>query len=210
MLTALQKTLGIKTRLRSSSEREVLFTFDDGPHPSGTARVLDALDEVNAKAVFFVVGGRIQKAEQMLREVLNRGHLIGNHSYSHWLGSPPSSRREYQTDIELCQQRIFDACGFKPTLYRPPLGAVNIATITTARALNLQIYKWSFDTNDWRLRDDDSARTQADELVPGISHRDVILMHDDNPHTPIMVTKMLHTLAAENYDLSSFVSRQLN
>lgn len=62
MLTALQKTLGIKTRLRSTSDREVLFTFDDGPHPSGTARVLDALDEVNAKAVFFVVGGRIQKA----------------------------------------------------------------------------------------------------------------------------------------------------
>lgn len=205
MLTAIQKALGIKTRIESASNKEVLFTFDDGPDPVVTGKVLDLLDASGAKAVFFVVGNRIDKAEHMLQEVLDRGHLIGNHSYTHWLGKPPSSR-EYFADIEKCQQRIFDACGYKPTLYRPPLGAVNMATITTARSLDLQIYKWSFDTNDWRLRDDATAQSQGAELADQVTHRDVILMHDDNVHTPIMVKEMLQRLATQQVDLSSFVS----
>jgi peptidoglycan/xylan/chitin deacetylase (PgdA/CDA1 family) len=206
MLTVIQQALGIKTRIESDAEKEVLFTFDDGPDPLVTGKILDMLDTAGAKAVFFVVGNRIHKAEHMLREVLDRGHLIGNHSYTHWLGKPPSSAREYLADIEKCQQRIFDACGYTPVLFRPPLGAVNLATIRTARCLNLQIYKWSFDTNDWRLRDDDTARAQGTELAGKLAHRDVILMHDDNVHTPLVVEEMLRLLTSQRVDLSSFVS----
>ncbi len=204
MLTAIQKVLGISTRIESTSNQEALFTFDDGPDPVVTGEILDALDGVGAKAVFFVVGSRIPKAPHMLQEVLDRGHLIGNHSYTHWLGTPPNSG-EYLADIELCQQHIFDACGYTPTLYRPPLGAVNRATITTARKLKLDIYKWSLDTNDWRLRDDTAARAQGVQISDQVAHRDVILMHDDNVHTPIMLNEMLQRLSRREFDLSSFV-----
>ena len=207
MLAAIQKTLGIKTRLNSGSGKEALLTFDDGPDPTVTGKVLDALDTVGAKAVFFVVGNRINKAEHMLQEVLDRGHIIGNHSYSHWLGKPPSSR-EYLADIEKCQQRIFDVCGYTPTLYRPPLGAVNLGTISTARKLNLEIYKWSLDTKDWRLRDDSTAQSQGIDITGQVAHRDIILMHDDNVHTPIMVNEMLQRMSEQNFNLSSFVDKR--
>ena len=207
MLTKIHKALGIKTQLDSASAasaKQALFTFDDGPDPTVTGSVLDVLDEVGAKAVFFVVGNRIQKAAHMLQEVLDRGHLIGNHSHSHWPGNPPALP-EYLADVKNCQQRISDACGYTPTLYRPPLGAVNLATLATARKLNLDIYKWSLDTNDWRLRDDSAAKTQGIELTNQAAHRDVILMHDDNIHTPVMLREMLQRMSDQDFDLHSFV-----
>jgi len=208
MLTAIQKALGIRTQIESTSMQEALLTFDDGPDPVVTGQVLDALDKASAKAVFFVVGNRIQKAAHMLGEVLDRGHLIGNHSYSHWLGKPPASEA-YLEDVKRCQQRIFDVCGYTPTLYRPPLGAVNLATLTTARRLDMEIYKWSLDTNDWRLRDDDSALNLGTSITDQLTHRDVVLMHDDNVHTPVMVNEMLQRMKELDYDLSSFVEKQV-
>jgi len=206
MFTAIQMLLGIRIKLEADSTKQILLSFDDGPHPLVTGRILDELDTIKAKAVFFVVGNRIPKAEHMLTEILARGHLLGNHSFAHWLGKPPSSE-VYLADLQLCQQRIFDACGYLPFLYRPPLGVVTLATVTSAQRLNLQIYKWSLDTNDWRLRDDTQARSQGIDISSNVKSRDVILMHDDNFHTPVMLKQILPRLADSEFDMCSFVNR---
>ena len=209
MFTAIQKALGITTQLEPNSSKEILFSFDDGPDPLVTGRILDALDSIDAKAVFFVVGNRIPKAEHMLTEILERGHLLGNHSFAHWLGKPPSFA-SYMADLQQCQQRIFDVCGYMPFLYRPPLGVVTLATITCAHKLNLQIYKWSVDTEDWRLRNDLAAQKQGIEFSSKVTQQDIILMHDNNIHTPVMLQQMLPRLSDSDFDMRSFVHRHTN
>ena len=109
-------------RLRHNAGNNILLTFDDGPHPEATPAVLDLLREHEARAIFFVVGNRIQRAPQMLLRILDEGHWLGNHSHTH-----PNDRRmpyrEYLAELRKCQQVIHDITGTSPRFHRPPLGS---------------------------------------------------------------------------------------
>ncbi|OED38094.1 hypothetical protein AB833_20585 [Chromatiales bacterium (ex Bugula neritina AB1)] len=208
MINMMQRALGIRKQLEPVAGNPVLLTFDDGPDPIVTGKVLNLLDEYNAKAVFFVVGDRIGKAPYMLTEVLQRGHIIGNHSHCHWLDKPPGLT-EYLADLKQCQSRIYDVCGYTPTLYRPPLGAITVAAILAARRLNFELCKWSLDTNDWRMRDDHSAHNRGLEAAGEIQPCDILLMHDNNRHTPVLLQAMLSKMQESDFDLTSFVNSRL-
>lgn len=185
------KKLGIVSSLPADSEYQTtLLTFDDGPHPDITPRVLDLLDQYDTKAIFFIVGNRIAKAPQMLREVTDRGHQIGNHSYSHWLGSPPGYT-EYLADLRKCQHKIEQLTGVACTMFRPPLGQISASSLLAARRLNLTYMLWSIDSGDWKIRDDNTATARGRTIAGALKPDDIALMHDDNPHTPKLLNALL-------------------
>lgn len=192
--TILAGRLGIVSGLPDKpDDRSVLLTFDDGPHPENTPRILDVLDQFEAKGIFFIVGNRIPLAPHLLREVVDRGHQLGNHSYSHWLKSPPGFRK-YRADLEKCQSEIERLAGASADVFRPPLGQITPGSLLSARKLGLTYMLWSVDSGDWKLRDDDTAREQGKALAGELRACDIILMHDDNPHTPVLLETMLQEL----------------
>lgn len=179
----------------------VLLTFDDGPDPTVTPQILDLLDQYCTRAVFFIAASRIHKAPELLPEVLRRGHLLGNHTYTHWLGKPPGFR-EYKADLQRAQDEIAHHSGVVPALFRPALGQLTIASLMAARSLNLTYTRWSLDSGDWQMRDDQKAREQGHNLSRVVIANDIILMHDDNPHTPTLLKRFLESLP-ESRDGSS-------
>jgi len=104
---------------REARDNRVYLTFDDGPHPEITPWVLDQLRIFNAKATFFIVGENAQKFPDIIKQVLDEGHAIGNHTQHHVKGWKMTSS-EYIKDIRLCEEQI-------PTtgLFRPPYGQMN-------------------------------------------------------------------------------------
>ena len=99
------------------SEKVVYLTFDDGPTPMITERVMDLLDEYNAKATFFCIGAQVEKHLNLFKEIQNRGHRIGNHTFNHisgWRSTP----KDYLDDIERASQVI------PSSLFRPPYGRI--------------------------------------------------------------------------------------
>src|SRR5947207_11627153 len=109
------------SRLNGGLKNSVLLTFDDGPHRESTPIVLELLKEHKARAVFFIVGARIQRAPHLLKRILEEGHALGNHSYSHplerqhWFGA-------YLQDLRKCQNAIEQLTHQRPKFFRPPLG----------------------------------------------------------------------------------------
>src|SRR5688572_18615904 len=99
----LLRSLGVVTRI--SNTNGVLLTFDDGPDPEVTPAVLDILSYYETKAVFFIVGNRIQKAPELLIDVLKAGHAIGNHTNCHPLERAPPLR-DYYRDVQACQSAL--------------------------------------------------------------------------------------------------------
>jgi len=112
--------LGVKT-----GEKIVSLTLDDGPHPDFTPRVLDILDRYGAKACFFCLGWRVERHPELVREILARGHEVGNHSDRHlfWMSllGPGATLRE----IRAAQEKFQRAAGVRPVYYRQPLGLLN-------------------------------------------------------------------------------------
>jgi peptidoglycan/xylan/chitin deacetylase (PgdA/CDA1 family) len=199
----LKDLLATQTLMRNGRDRVVL-TFDDGPHPEGTPMVLDALRRYGARAVFFVIGSRIEHAPHLLRRILDEGHLIGNHSFEHATGRSLGLRR-YCDDVRRCQAAIEDVTGIRPVLFRPPLGELSPWTITASRLLRLQCVLWSLDANDWRIRDHDDLSACARRLNDRLSHRDlhdIVLMHDAQPPwSEMLLDAVLPGLVERGVDL---------
>jgi peptidoglycan/xylan/chitin deacetylase (PgdA/CDA1 family) len=186
----------------------VLFTFDDGPHPDVTPAVLRLLREHRARAIFFVVGSRIERAPHLLRAILDEGHEIGNHSFSH-----PTERQPwlvpYYRDLVRCQERVAGLTGARPRFFRPPLGQLSVASVLAPRMLGMKTVLWSVDSGDWRLWDQDAeaARSEALRITEALAGREkrneVVLMHDDHPHVVTVLEALLPELARRGCDLSS-------
>lgn len=153
----------------------ILLTFDDGPDPVMTPKVLDVLDRHGQKAIFFVIGEKVEAHPEVVREIARRGHQVGNHTYSHSPYGNFLGREHLEEEIRKCGDAIESACGVRPTLFRPPLG---ISTHYMSSALKNTGYRavgWSvrsFDTCD-DPREEVLGRVVKD-LKPGA----IVLLHD--------------------------------
>ena len=204
--TVLPRQLAVQ-RL-SSRAPGVLLTFDDGPHRAVTPGVLERLDRYHAKAVFFVVGQRIQDAPQVLERVLAGDHLVGNHSYLHEdryvrAGARRVKFEEYYQDIKRCQNVIQRYTGQQPLLFRPPGGRLTPVTLLVSKVLGLRCVTWSKEAGDWRFRSAREARLGAIALADAINPRDILLLHDDNPYVLDLLDCLLPKLVERQMDLAS-------
>jgi peptidoglycan-N-acetylglucosamine deacetylase len=199
--THLKSALGT-TRVHGVRSNRILLTFDDGPHPTVTPRVLNLLAKFNASAIFFIVGACVERAPQLLKEVLASGHLLGNHSYSH---QPDLGIRAYVRDLKKAQALIEETAGTLPTFFRPPEGRLTLASIFSPRLLGLSTMLWSLDSNDWRLRSIEEVHHCANRVLDHFRcnglNRDIILFHDDNEFTPSVLEPVLVELTATGADL---------
>jgi peptidoglycan/xylan/chitin deacetylase (PgdA/CDA1 family) len=149
------------------------LTFDDGPSED-TERVLDVLDRLAVRAAFFMVGKHVERLPRVARQVAERGHEIGNHSYSHPIYLYRGGR-ETRRQLERAQAVIEDATGFRPRLARPPCGVRTPAYFTAARALGLRTVQWDVAGFDWTRR---RAPEIAREVLRGARAGSIILLHD--------------------------------
>jgi peptidoglycan/xylan/chitin deacetylase (PgdA/CDA1 family) len=154
----------------------VALTFDDGPTPGGTDRVLDALAAAGAKAAFFVVGRNVLKHPQLVRRMAAEGHLVANHTFDHDHRTLWSRGRYWRWEIGRTDDVIANVIGRRPALFRPPMGLKSYHTTMEARRLGHTIATWrlrGLDTRPGATADSILARV-ATPARPG----DVLLMHD--------------------------------
>ena len=186
-------------------DRSILLTFDDGPHPDTTAEVLARLRACGARAVFFMIGERIDAAPHVAAEVAAAGHRIGNHTYSHqapdlWLGA-------YYTDVRQCQQACRRHVGAAPTLFRPPKGHLSLTSLVVPKTLGLKTVNWSLNVRDWACEDRAQALDAAERLVRHASAGDIVLLHDDRRLVLPLLDFVLPRLIDAGFDLSSGAAR---
>lgn len=154
---------------------QVALTIDDGPDPGVTPAVLDLLDEHQAVATFFCIGAHVQRHPELAREIIRRGHAIGNHSQHHRhhfsLMGPGQLRRE----IRAAQDTIADVTGVRPAFFRAPAGLRNIFLDPVLHDLDLQLASWTRRGFDTRTGD---AALVLQRLTQGLGAGDILLLHD--------------------------------
>lgn len=184
---------------------DILLTFDDGPHPEYTERLLDLLDEYGARAVFFIIGQRAEKRPDLVKACLDRGHAIANHTYTHLddgIGGR-YSRPQVSDDIAKCSDLVQRVTGQATRLFRPPRGELNTKTVGAARDTGHRIVLWSIEGGEWGRRSDWSAADIAAYVAGGVRKRDILLLHDDNEKSLVVMASLLPRLRRENFDLVS-------
>lgn len=156
------------------------MTFDDGPHPTNTPRLLEMLRARNIKATFFVIGQSATLYPQVLRTTVEQGHEIGNHSNTHRLLSKLSDA-EMKADLSRCHEAVLSATGVAPRVMRPPYGGLLKRQHEVIRnEFGYPIILWSVDPLDWK-RPGPSAVTSR--ILHGASAGGIVLAHDLHSQT---------------------------
>ena len=124
-------------------EKVVALTYDDGPHPVFTPRLLDILDKYHVKATFFMVGKRMEAYPDIVREVVRRGHVIANHTYSHPSNIDLDTQAQVIRELDRCEQVIERLTGSRAHLFRPPKGMVDGSVFALADDEGYRTILWS-------------------------------------------------------------------
>ena len=160
---------------KRNNKNNIALTFDDGPHPKQTHKILEILDKYNIKATFFVVGINAENYPEALKSIAKSGHEIGNHTFSHKYVKGKETD-VVTKDLERCKNAINKICGETPVLFRAPGGLMDEISVSNAEAFDdYSIIYWSIDTMDWAHH---SPNEIADHVLTNIKSGDIILMHD--------------------------------
>lgn len=175
-----------------SVKHGIALTFDDGPDARNTPRILDALDAAGAKATFFVQGKPAEEHPALVREMLARGHQIGNHGYSH-LDARRSSLKDYVADTRRAHDALQDILGKKiEKIFRPPYGNITGPSFLALARRGFRFIFWSVDSRDSFIRETPALTAHVESLP--IAGGDVLLLHEDYAHTVESLPRILQSL----------------
>ena len=173
----------------------IAMSFDDGPSPSLTPRLLDILKQRGIKVTFFVIGQNVEHAPEVVARAAAEGHEIGNHSWSHPALTKLSDARD-QEEINKTSEAIFKATGKKPVLLRPPYGAMNPRVHRLVEQDGMKVVLWSVDPNDGKRP---GAAVVESRILAGAKPGAIILSHDIHPGTIEAMPSTLDALLAKGY-----------
>ena len=180
----------------ATAEKKVALTFDDGPDPVFTPAVLDELRRHDIPASFFLIGSRIAGNELLVRRILDEGHLVGSHSWSHGPGFDFLTTRKMKQDLAESSDAIQAVCGKKTALFRPPYGVINP---TLAGALSS--FPWT--VVGWSVRSFDTLSAKPEKILKRILRKvrpgAVILLHDHTRFTQTRLSELIDRLHKAGY-----------
>jgi len=176
-------------------DRKIAITFDDGP-VENTKEILRVLKKYEVKASFFCIGKNIEKNPDIFKAVLEEGHFIGNHSYSHTMTMGFLSTKKIIKEITTCDEICEKTVGISPKTYRPPFGVINpkiqralMQTEHTVIGWNVRSYDAVLSSQDYILK----------RIIKKIKPGDVVLLHDNNLKTVYILEQLLIFLKDNNY-----------
>ena len=181
------------TLFRTSHPKAFALTFDDGPNPAITPKLLDLLDRYHVKATFFVVGKFVRESPALVKEIVAHGHLIGNHTDSHpnlFFCGPTETRAE----LLRCTDAIQQAAWLEPRWFRPPFGYRSPWLIDIVHQQSMRTVMWTLLPGDWRPKPvdwliprlqpiADHAKQTPKEGQPA-GHGDILCLHDGDYSRP--------------------------
>lgn len=180
------------------SDKVVALTFDDGPWPGQTERILDILKAEKVSATFFVIGRQVYANQELSRRILAEGHLIGNHTQSHQVLDrvSPAAVRQQIADGQTAIQQVV---GVRAKWFRPPGGGLSAAVGAETGRFNLRIAMWTVDPQDWRQP---RGGLLTSELLRTVKPGAIVLLHDGGGNRQATIDALpavIHELKKRGY-----------
>lgn len=198
--TVLPATPMVLRRVNGGGKKVVALTFDDGPWPTQTAKILDILKTERVPATFFTVGLRVKREPKLAKRIVDEGHAIGNHTYHHidLTGATPEVlKRELDGESDMVRWMT----GVTPKWFRPPMGKIDGPAYKAIKAAGLRPVLWTVDPQDWRKGAE--AGNIAKSVIAAAKPGSVILLHDgggDRAQTIKALPWIIHELKKKGYE----------
>ena len=181
--------------VKNHDKNEVALTFDDGP-VENTLQILELLKKYNAKASFFCIGKNIEANPDIFKKIIEEGHLVGNHTFSHTRKMGFLNRSQIISEINSCNVIALKTGGVRLRLYRPPFGIINPKIKEALKITQHQVVGWNVRSYDAVLS---SENYILKRIIKKIKPGSVILLHDNNIQTVEILEQLLLFLQTNDY-----------
>ena len=162
----------------NTEEKVIYLTFDAGYENGCTAKILDTLKEHQVPAAFFLVGNYLERNADLVRRMVNEGHIVGNHTMHHYDMSKISDKENFSQELKGLEDLFREVTGKElPKYYRPPQGIYSEDNLKIARELGYRTVFWSLAYVDWNNESQPTAQEAFDKLIPRIHKGAVVLLH---------------------------------
>lgn len=182
----------------NTTTRQIALTFDDGPNPTYTPQVLAQLEKYGILATFFCIGKHVANHPHLVQEVHRRGHIVGNHSFTHASTIDFHGRAKWVTEIQQTDDAIEQTLGKRPRFFRPPYG---VTTPHLARAIK----ETGHTVIGWKVRPYDTLNRSSEYIVRTILKKtkpgDIILLHDTHDRIVPILEQLLPELKKQKFDM---------
>ena len=190
--------------LGDTSKKVIYLTFDAGYENGNTAKILDTLKAHNVPAAFFLVGNYIEKNADLVRRMVEEGHIVGNHTMHHYDMSKIADRNVFTQELEAVEKLYLEITGQEmPKFYRPPQGIYSQENLAMAKELGYKTVFWSLAYVDWN---DDAQPTKEQafgKLIPRIHNGAVVLLHSTSRTNAEILDELLTRWKEMGYSFGS-------
>ncbi len=190
-----ESTEVVTERIVDKNKKMIAFTFDDGPCPN-TNKILDIFNKYNGKATFFVVGNNLYRKDT-LKRIVDEGHEIGSHTWSHSDLANLNSKG-IKNDFIKMKDKIYEYTGYEIELLRPPYGSFDKTVKNTCKKLDIPIIMWDVDTLDWKSR---KKKSIISVIRKKAKNGSIVLCHDLYDSTVEAIEKIVPEYIKKGYQL---------
>lgn len=184
----------------NSEDKKIYLTFDCGYENGYTPATLDALEKHNVKAAFFVVGNYLETSPDLVKRMVEEGHIVGNHTYHHPDMSQISDPASFQEEITSLEKKYQEITGLEmQKFYRPPQGKYSESNLKMAQELGYQTVFWSLAYVDWYVDQQPTQEEAYAKLLPRIHPGAVVLLHSTSKTNAEILDDLLTKWEQEGY-----------
>jgi len=190
--------------LGNTAEKVIYLTFDSGYENGCTERILDVLKRHNIPAAFFLVGNYIEKNADLVRRMVNEGHIVGNHTMHHFDMSKLVDKEAFAKELQDLETLFRETTGKElPKYYRPPQGIYSQENLQMAKELGYKTVFWSLAYVDWNNNAQPTREQAFNKLLPRIHNGAVVLLHSTSATNAEILDELLTKWKQEGYRFAS-------
>lgn len=183
-------------------KKYIYLTFDLGYEAGYTSKILDTLKENNVQGTFFVTAHYVNTASDLVKRMIEDGHIVGNHTVNH-KSMPSLSDDELTKEIMNLHQAVFEKYGYEMKYMRPPRGEFSERTLSLTEKLGYKTVMWSFAYVDWEENKQPSEEEAMNKIVSNLHNGEIMLLHATSKTNSEIMDKMIKKVQEEGYEFRS-------
>ena len=191
--------------LGSKIKGNIYLTFDSGYEAGYTSDILKILKENNVKAAFFITGHYLNTQEELVKQMIDEGHIVGNHTINH-KSMPDISDEDIKKELMGLHQSIFDKFEYEMKYMRPPKGEFNERTLKVTNSLGYKTVMWSFAYEDWDEKAQPEENKAKEKIISNIHNGEIMLLHSTSKTNMQVLPDIVKTIKEMGYEFKSLDS----
>ena len=186
----------------NNEDKFVYLTFDNGYEAGYTSKILDTLKQNNVKAAFFITGHYLNTQEELVKRMIDEGHIVGNHTVNHY-SMPDLSDEEIKNEIQTLHTAVYEKFGYEMKYIRPPKGEFSQRTLKITKSLGYTTVMWSFAYDDWDENKQGREPYATEKIISNIHNGCVILLHANSKDNCNILNDVINQVKNMGYEFKN-------